>query len=103
MSIRLTFLIAILVFGHLPASAQLHLIVGTTDPNRGTQFALVLYRVDPDGAILTVNELVPRSPGAARVIISYDSHRAVILAQGGEPPLVLDLDTATVVKRCPSP
>src|SRR5438445_7738916 len=77
--------------------AQLHLIAGTPILNQDEQFETALFRLDGNGAVRKIAELVPQTIGLRWIGVSYDLRKAVILPQGGDPPIVLDLDTATVV------
>ncbi len=81
------------------AWGQLHLIAGSPHETYTETYAAGLFRLEADGGVKLVTELVPRSPGAGWINISYDLRKALI-ETGNADLIVLDFDTAKVVKKC---
>ena len=83
------------------AWGQLHLLAGSPHEKYNERFAAGLFRVEDDGTVKLLSELVPHSPGAFWINISYDLRKAVV--ETGYPEdeiIVVDFDTATSVKKC---
>jgi len=87
-----------------PVYAQLHLIAGSPNPTGSETFAAALLRVEGDGVVKAVAQLVPKSSGTALITLSYDWRKAFIdSAENGGTLMVLDFDKAAVVKSCKNP
>jgi len=80
---------------------QLHLLAGSPHEEWIEPYAAGLFRIEDDGAVKLVSELVPKSPGAGWINISYDLRTALIVAIG-PTIIVVDFDKAAVVKKCTS-
>ena len=60
------------------AWGQLHLLAGSPHEKYTESYAARLFRIEDDGAVKLVSELVPKSPGAFWINISYDLRKAVV-------------------------
>jgi hypothetical protein len=76
-----------------PARAQLHFISGylSADSSEGT-YASGLFRVESDGKVTSISELVPKKTGTERIELSYDSRVAVVRPWRGSSIIVLSFD-----------
>lgn len=86
------------------AWGQLHVIAGSPHEKYTESYAAKLFRLEEDGTVRLVSELVPKSPGAFWINISYDLRTAIV--ETGYPEgaiLVVDFDKAAVVKKCTIP
>jgi hypothetical protein len=97
----------LLLIGLAPSLAcgQLHLLTGApTLDGYFQQFGSAILRVEGDGSVKLVAQLVPDSVGTGWIDISYDWRKAVfgILAPDNGI-LVADLDKAAPVKKCKPP
>lgn len=98
--------LAIMIFGLIQSvRGQVYLISGATDQGS----PLMLAQVASDGSVKDTSVLVPQwslgtrwpPPTVAWFSISYDLRKALIHPQDPtEPLMVLDLDLATIVKKC---
>ena len=83
------------------AWGQLHLISGSPHEKYTETYAARLFRLEDDGAVKLAFDLVPKSPGAFWINISYDLRKAVV--ETGHPEsaiIVVDFDKAAPVKKC---
>jgi len=83
------------------AWGQLHLIAGSPHEKYTERYAARLFRLEDDGTVKLASELVPKSPGAFWINISYDLRKAVV--ETGHPEgaiIVIDFDSAAAVKKC---
>jgi hypothetical protein len=84
-----------------PAWGQLHLLAGSPHEKYNETYAASLFRVEDDGAVKPVSELVAKSPGAWWISIAYDLRKAVVeTGYPGNAIMVVDFDKAAVVKKC---
>jgi hypothetical protein len=83
------------------AWGQLHLLSGTPHEKYTETYAARLFRVEDDGAVKLASELVPKSPGAYWINISYDLRKAVVETPYPEGAIiVVDFDKGAPVKKC---
>ena len=86
------------------ARAQLYVITGSPNPKGLTTYASGLLRVEDDGAVRSVAELVPKNAATALITVSYDWRKAFLdSAEDGGELTVIDFDKAAVVKKCKRP
>lgn len=96
--------VAILCSAPLRAQSSLYVITGTPSPDDSEQYPSRLVRMAEGGSAELITELVPKHPGIEWMAISYDRRKAVIVQENvSETMLVLDLDRASIVKRCKRP
>lgn len=79
--------------------AELHLLAGSPHEKYTETYAAGLYRVEDDGSVKLVNELVPKSPGVTWINVSYDLRKGLV-ETGESKVIVIDFDSASVVKKC---
>lgn len=79
--------------------SQLHLLAGSPHEKWTESYAAGLFRVEHDGAMKLVSELVPKSPGVTGINLSYDLRKALVTT-GDATAIVVDFDMADVVKKC---
>src|SRR5258708_37564198 len=103
MHLRLVWATAVYGLLALLVQGQLYLITGSPAPKYDDTFGAALHRVGDDGAINSTVSLVATETGTEWIGISYDLRKAVILPSTGTPLIVIDLDSAAVVKRCELP
>src|SRR5438046_7612133 len=84
------------------ACAQVHLLSGTPTPDVVEAYPLILFRLESDGKLQQVSEVVPAKPGFEWIALDYDLRKAFILPRSADR-LLLDLDRAAVIKRCSDP
>jgi hypothetical protein len=83
------------------AQAQVYLITGAPNRQGGEPFVSVLLRVENDGTVKSVAELVPKDVWTELITISYDWRKAFIDSyENGGTLTVVDFDKAAVVKKC---
>jgi len=89
----------------VPASAQIHLIVGSPTPKSSSGYSSAVYRLASDGTIQQVANLVADSNGVDWIAVSQNARKAVVVAKGARSRrvLVIDLDKAALVKQCSDP
>ena len=98
------FLMAILLafdLGGRTATAQLHLITGSPNPEAPTGYVSVLFRVTATGVIEKVTDLATDPHGTEWIAASQDLRKALLVPKEPTQPLVVvDFDSAAVVKQC---
>jgi len=87
---------------------QVYLMTGTSTPKRNDVYDSTLLRVNEDGSIKVVANLMPDHDGTEWIGVSYDWRKAVFLpkllpTRKGRKIVVVDFDKAAVVKRCEIP
>ncbi|MGA9627512.1 MAG: hypothetical protein WBL65_22310 [Bryobacteraceae bacterium] len=83
------------------AQAQVYLITGAPNRQGGEPFVSVLLRVENDGTVKSVAELVPKDVWTELITVSYDWRKALIDSyENGGTLTVIDFDKAAVVKKC---
>jgi hypothetical protein len=101
-----------MLLGFLVTSArgELYLITGTPTPKDSAAYSSTLLQIGLDGNVRVVSELMPKRIGTEWIGISHDFRKAVFAPKQFFVPkgpdrkvVVLDFDTATVVKRCAIP
>ena len=86
------------------ARGQLHFLTGSATEDALQRFGSTVFRVDVDGRVKPVSQIVPDSVGTGWVDVSYDWRKAVFLQAAPETAIVVaDFDTAAVVKKCKPP
>jgi hypothetical protein len=81
---------------------QLYLLTGTpSGAYLGSRFPSSILKVG-SGAIIATAEVVPESIGTEWIAVSYDFRKALFLSLDSNA-LVVDLDSATLVKKCKLP
>ncbi len=89
-----------------PAYGQLYLIQGSPTPKSSGGYGISLLRVGADGSVQRASEILPGGPkgGAQWIGTSYEHRKAVFLPKyPSQAVVVLDLDAASVVKKCDTP
>lgn len=85
------------------SSAQVYLISGLATPKDMDTYASQILKVEADGAVSLVEEIASEEQGVFWAEISYDAGKFVVATVGGQRPsdtVVVDLRSASVVKRC---
>jgi hypothetical protein len=85
----------------LPAYSQLYFVTGSPTPKYNQAFESVLFKVDADGSVASVRQLVPRNVQTQWVSLSYELKMLVI--RTNLDIIALDLTDAAVGKSCPQP
>jgi hypothetical protein len=87
------------------AQGQIHFITGSVSSEKlTTTFGSSLYHAGEDGSVRLVENLVGEAEGTSWIGISHDARKAVLVARGAQPNIVVvDFDSARVSKRCPAP
>jgi len=87
------------------AFGQIYLITGSPTPKYNQSFGSSLFQVgEEDGSVRLVKKLVEETDGTDWISISYDVRKAVLATRGSPVKIVVvDLDTATISKICPTP
>jgi hypothetical protein len=110
MSIRgfqISMLLGFLVTG---ARGELYLITGTPTPKDSAAYSSTLLQIGVGGNVKIAAELMPKHIGTEWIGISHDFRKAVLVPKQffapkgpGRKVVVLDFDTASVIKRCEFP
>src|SRR5437660_12739261 len=83
------------------AFTQVHLLTGSPYSAGNASFASILLRLELNGTMTTVTDLVPESVGTEWIGVSYDLRKAVLLTTSRDSAvIVIDFDRAAVTKRC---
>jgi hypothetical protein len=86
------------------AFGQIYFITGSPTPKHNQSFGSSLFQVGEEGSVRLVQKLVDETDGTDWISISYDVRKAVLATRGSrEKIVVVDLDTATISKICPTP
>src|SRR5437868_6120994 len=83
------------------ALSQVHLLTGSPYSAGDAAFASALLRVEENGTVTIVADVVPESVGTEWIGVSYDLRKAVLLTTYRDSAvIVVDFDRAAVTKKC---
>jgi len=86
------------------AFGEMYFITGSPTPKYNQSFGSSLFQVGEEGSVRLVQKLVEETDGTDWISISYDVRKAVLATRGSPQTIVVvDLDTATISKICPTP